>query len=299
MVTTIKISGNIDINHLDKMFLLLEEPGKLNTYTLKVLTKFDWKNHKDGIKNLNQVTRIFNTAQNIEVDNTAILDCLCNRLLSATKKHNSSKIRILRFLLIPYLLAKIFGWTVFDRYQKPIRTRIISQPPKSPKVSHVQESELRQVTSHREVVNPETIPQFPKSSEPAQKSELEQPTRHHADFKGDLKKDIGTKVLRIRLTDFAKALKFDVIWGERVNEKQIVDQYVSQLYPKKTAEDIALKMATALNLKPNQLTTIESRQYSNQFRVIILDISSLSTSLDRYEHLARVKETEIIVWTTR
>jgi hypothetical protein len=118
---SIKISSPVDINNLKNSRLFLHKEGQSGSYQLGVLNKNEWtklhRSHDSGyINNLGKIIEIVNEAKIESVSSNEKM-AIMNRLNEASQKHNLRfcNVQWLKFLFIPWVLAKIFHWSVFDK----------------------------------------------------------------------------------------------------------------------------------------------------------------------------------------
>lgn len=113
-------SSPIDINNLKNSFFVLHREGKSGPYKLRVINKTEWvhRSQDNGyIDNLGKIIKIVNEAK---IENVTSVEKMAikNRLNEASQKHNLQyrKIQWLKFLFIPWILAQVFHWTIFDKF---------------------------------------------------------------------------------------------------------------------------------------------------------------------------------------
>lgn len=93
-------------------------------YTIEVLEKSDWDKRRKNcqsneIFNLGLITDIFNQSSFSNV-NCESARALIDRLKHACAKHNKNPIQLLKFLMIPYIVAHILGLTCMRWYDYPL-----------------------------------------------------------------------------------------------------------------------------------------------------------------------------------
>ena len=93
-------------------------------YEFYLASKTDWENVKsrfatpDTILNLGTIVEVLNASPSpIELGPNGM--AIKDRIMVACKKHNDNLIQYLKYLIIPWIVCKIFGWTCLTTYELP------------------------------------------------------------------------------------------------------------------------------------------------------------------------------------
>lgn len=131
-ILTIPASDITSIN--SGYFILKKDISKTSHYEVEVLNKESWiSRRKNGsASELFQLKKIITLAnQSSFVGTDQQLQALQKKLAEGAKKHNARKIRVLRFLLLPWLIAVIFKIDTFATYK--ISNTLQKKTPTAPK----------------------------------------------------------------------------------------------------------------------------------------------------------------------
>jgi len=117
-------------------FFLKKDIKNPTNYQVEVLTKENWASRRKKAS----PDEIFQLKKIIELTNKRVfsgsdeqLQAVRKRLADGVKKHNGRKVRVLKFLLIPWLIATIFKIDTFASYQTPLAfQKKVSTTPDSP-----------------------------------------------------------------------------------------------------------------------------------------------------------------------
>jgi Leucine-rich repeat (LRR) protein len=129
------------------------------TLTLSAVSKLEWETCNKSTNTLSN-QRIFSLGALVEVlnsnshtlelnqDGAAIKD----RLMQACKKHNDNPLQYLKYLIIPWIVAQIFGWTCMTTYALPT-FKINTQEQNSSPIQEANYTNKQLTTLSEEILN--------------------------------------------------------------------------------------------------------------------------------------------------